>query len=51
MTGTTKSVANVATVKPPMTARANGAFCSPPSPSPSAIGSMPMIMANAVIAL
>jgi hypothetical protein len=28
---------------------AKGAFCSPPSPTPSAIGSMPMIMASAVI--
>ena len=32
-----------------MTARPSGAFCSPPSPSPSAIGIMPMIMASAVI--
>ena len=32
-----------------MTARPSGAFCSPPSPSPSAIGTMPMIMASAVI--
>ena len=32
-----------------MTARPSGAFCSPPSPSPSAIGTMPMIMARAVI--
>ncbi len=32
-----------------MTARPRGAFCSPPSPSPRAIGTIPMIMANAVI--
>ena len=32
-----------------MTARPSGAFCSPPSPSPSDIGSMPMIIARAVI--
>ena len=32
-----------------MTARPNGAFCSPPSPSPRAIGTMPMIIARAVI--
>jgi len=32
-----------------MTARPNGAFCSPPSPSPSAMGTMPIIMASAVI--
>ena len=32
-----------------MTARPSGAFCSPPSPRPSAIGTMPMIMASAVI--
>ena len=32
-----------------MTARPSGAFCSPPSPRPSDIGSMPMIIARAVI--
>ena len=32
-----------------MTARPSGAFCSPPSPRPSDIGSMPMIIASAVI--
>ena len=32
-----------------MTARPSGAFCSPPSPRPSAIGGMPMIIASAVI--
>ena len=32
-----------------MTARPSGAFCSPPSPRPSDIGSMPMIIASAVM--
>ena len=32
-----------------MTARPSGAFCSPPSPRPSAIGTMPITIANAVI--
>lgn len=32
-----------------MTARPRGAFCSPPSPSPSAMGIMPVIMARAVM--
>ncbi len=41
--------AMVASNRPPMTARPRGAFCSPPSPRPSAIGTMPMIMASAVI--
>ncbi len=35
--------------RPPITARPRGAFCSPPSPRPSAIGTMPMTMARAVI--
>src|SRR5262245_61431700 len=47
--GTKKRVAIVAVINPPMTARPSGAFCSPPSPSPSAIGTMPMIIASAVI--
>src|SRR6266702_1437366 len=47
--GTKKSVAKVATLRPPITARASGAFCSPPSPIPNAIGIMPMIMAKAVM--
>src|SRR5262249_50797392 len=47
--GTKKSVATVANTRPPITARPRGAFCSPPSPRPSAIGSMPMIIASAVI--
>src|SRR5215475_7207944 len=32
-----------------MTARPSGAFCSPPSPRPVAMGTMPIIMARAVI--
>src|SRR3989454_993807 len=48
-TGTKKSVANVATDRPPITARPSGAFCSPPSPSPNDIGSMPITIASAVI--
>ncbi len=47
--GTKKSVETVANSSPPMTARPSGAFCSAPSPRPSAIGIMPMIIANAVI--
>src|SRR5580704_4140424 len=47
--GTKNRVETVAKSRPPMTARPSGAFCSPPSPSPSAIGTMPMIMASAVI--
>src|ERR1700749_3300065 len=46
-TGTNNSVATVAKIRPPTTARPSGAFCSPPSPRPSAIGAMPMIMAEA----
>src|SRR5579859_1511876 len=49
MVGTKMSVAKVANSRPPITARASGAFCSPPSPIPSAIGIMPRIMAPAVI--
>src|SRR6516225_9547009 len=47
--GTKNSVAKVANSSPPITARPSGAFCSPPSPSPVAIGAMPMIIASAVI--
>src|SRR5580692_13532 len=47
--GTKTSVAIVAHNRPPMTARPRGAFCSPPSPRPRAIGSMPIIMASAVM--
>ena len=47
--GTKTSVATVANSRPPITARPSGAFCSPPSPRPSAMGIMPMIMARAVI--
>ena len=49
MTGTKKSVTKVAATRPPMTARPRGAFCSPPSPMPKAMGNMPMIMAMAVM--
>src|SRR5215813_1241043 len=49
MTGTKKSVQKVATSRPPMTALPSGAFCSPPSPKPRDNGSMPMIIAVAVI--
>src|SRR3989442_11750025 len=48
-TGTTTRVKHVATSSPPITARPSGAFCSPPSPRPNAIGSIPMIMASAVM--
>src|SRR4029079_4406706 len=48
-TGTNMSVAMVAKIRPPITAWPSGAFCSPPSPRPSDIGSMPMIMASAVM--
>src|SRR5882762_472286 len=47
--GTKNSVATVAKTSPPITARPSGAFCSPPSPMPSAMGTMPMIIASAVI--
>src|SRR5882757_5359336 len=47
--GTKNNVANVAIARPPMTARASGAFCSPPSPNPRAMGSMPTIIAKAVM--
>src|SRR4029077_4376990 len=49
ITGTKNSVVTVAKPRPPITARPSGAFCSPPSPKPVAIGSMPMIIASAVI--
>ena len=42
-------MAKVANTRPPITARPSGAFCSPASPSASAIGIMPMTMASAVI--
>src|ERR1700722_14304872 len=47
--GTKISVAIVAKNNPPITARPSGAFCSPPSPAPNAMGIMPMIIASAVI--
>src|SRR5580693_7270345 len=43
------SVANVETSRPPMTARPSGADCAPLSPIPMAIGSIPKIIAAAVI--
>ena len=43
------SVANVETISPPMTARPSGADCDPASPKPIAIGTMPKIMAAAVM--
>ena len=49
MVGTKTRVANVAKQSPPITARASGAFCSPPSPTPRAIGTIPKIIAPAVI--
>jgi len=47
--GKTNRVATVAKANPPMTARPSGAVCSPPSPRPSAIGTMPAIMAKLVM--
>src|SRR6185312_9558405 len=49
ITGTKNSVVTVARKSPPTTARPSGAFCSPPSPRPSDIGSMPSIIASAVM--
>ena len=49
MVGTKINVASVANRRPPITALPRGAFCSPPSPMPSAIGTMPRIIAPAVI--
>jgi len=39
----------VETVSPPITARASGMFVSAPSPKPTAIGIMAMIVASAVM--
>ena len=47
--GKTNSVANVAAIKPPITARPSGAFCCPASPKANAIGNMPAIIAKLVI--
>jgi MFS family permease len=47
--GTKNRVAAVAKINPPITARPRGAFCSPPSPRPNAIGTIPIIIASAVI--
>lgn len=49
MAGKNVSVANVDKSKPPITARARGAVWLPPSLTPSAIGSMPQIIALAVM--
>jgi hypothetical protein len=48
-TGNRNKVAAVENNNPPITARPNGAFCSPPSLKPNAVGNMPTIIANAVI--
>ena len=42
-------MATVAAARPPMTARPSGAVCSPPSPNPKAMGTMPASMAQLVI--
>src|SRR5258708_3997732 len=42
--GTKNNVATVAKSNPPITARPSGAFCSPPSPRPKAIGIIPMAL-------
>ena len=47
--GTKNRVVSVASDRPPITARPSGAFCSPPSPRPSAMGSIPRIIAMAVM--
>ena len=47
--GRISSVANVDTTRPPMTARPSGACIWLPASRASAIGTMPMIMAQAVI--
>ena len=41
----------VANTKPPITAMPRGAFCSPPSPRASDMGSMPMIIAGTLTGL
>ena len=47
--GTNTSERTVETMRPPITAMAMGARISAPSPRPSAIGTMPMIIAIAVM--
>ncbi len=47
--GTMNSVTNVDTTSPPITARPKGASISLPCSSASAIGTMPTVMAQAVI--
>src|SRR5579885_2120178 len=49
ITGTKIKVAKVAKPSPPITARARGAFCSPPSPIPNAFENIPSSIAPAVI--
>src|SRR5262249_8136238 len=49
MAATVKSVISVAAIRPPITARPSGAFCSEPDPNASAIGSIPRIIASAVM--
>ena len=49
MAGTTSSVAKVETTRPPITARPSGAVISLPSSKAKAIGTVPRIMAMAVI--
>ena len=44
-----KTVSITEAVRPPMMARASGAYCSLPVPSFSAIGTMPMMVASEVI--
>ena len=47
--GTMNKVTKVETTKPPMTARPSGACSSLPCSSATAIGTMPTVMAQAVI--
>ena len=47
--GTKNRVATVEISRPPITARPSGAFCSPPSPRPRLMGTMPIIIAMAVM--
>jgi hypothetical protein len=47
--GRTRSVVSVAAASPPTTARPSGAVWSPPSPRPTAIGTMPATIARLVI--
>src|SRR5690242_7843017 len=47
--GKTSNVATVAAINPPITARPSGAVSALPRPMPSAIGSIPVIIARLVI--